>query len=519
MTLDDAIGQLICPALGMRRDAPDDPARVHAELDRYGWGGYIVFRDRADAWRDRLAALQARARRPLLIAADLEHGAGQQLLGASTFPSAQAFGATGDPETAYALGAWTAHEALACGVNWVLAPVADVTNNPRNPIINIRSFGGEPARVAAMVAAFVRGCQDQGALACAKHFPGHGDTSTDSHTRLGRVEAPRARLETVEFPPFRAAIAAGAASIMTAHLAVPALDDPGTPATLSRRILTGLLREDWGYAGLVVSDALVMGGITGGFAPDEAAVRAIAAGCDVLLMPPDASATHAALRAAVDDGRLSAERVFEAAARVRSAKAHLGAPRAPLPAEGPEALAERVATRAITLAHGAPPRPLPARVLAIAVDDGVPPERLAIWEAAVAPWAHRRVALDTDAAAWRALEAEAAEAELVVLGVFSAIQISKDRSLLPEALLAPLTRLSRAVPTIAISYSSPFLVAQLPEAIAWVLAYGSHPVQIRAAIAALRTGHFEGQLPVTLPTALPAAREGRDKPHDASHFA
>ncbi|HEY9721533.1 MAG TPA: glycoside hydrolase family 3 N-terminal domain-containing protein [Oscillatoriaceae cyanobacterium] len=521
MTLDEAIGQLICPALGMRRDPPYDAERVHAELDRYGWGGYIVFRDRAEAWRDRLAALQARARRPLLVASDLEHGAGQQLLGASTFPSAMAFGATDDPDNAYALGAWTAREALDFGVNWIFAPVADVTNNPLNPIINIRSFGGEPARVAAMVAAFVRGCQDQGALACAKHFPGHGDTETDSHTRLGSVNATRARLEAVEFPPFRAALDADVASIMTAHLAVPALDRPELPATLSRRILTDLLRGDWGYEGLIVTDALLMGGITRTLAPEEAAVQAIAAGCDVLLMPPDAPATFEALRSAVASGRLDEARIFEAAERVRAAKARVGRACAPLPTEPPGSLAQRVAEAAITLAKGALPTPLPARGLAIAVDDGVPPERLAVWEQAAAQWGvTRRVALTTTEAEWQDLEARAAQAGLLVIGVFSGIQISKDRSLLPEKLVGPLTRLARLRPAIVISFSSPFLVAQFPDAIAWLLAYGSHPAQITGAIARLRAGGgFNGKLPLTLPAILPPDTRGRQDPHDASHFA
>lgn len=520
LSLEEAVGQLICPTLYHGRLKDYDPAQALALLERCRWGGYIVFADEPEALKARLAPLKAASRLPLLVAADMEHGAGQHVKGLSVFPPLMAFGAADRPDQAYQLGAWTAQEALSVGVNWIFGPVADVTNNPHNPIINIRSFGGDPARVGAMVDAFVRGCQDHGALACAKHFPGHGDTDTDSHTRLGVVPASKERLEAVELPPFQAAIRAEVASIMTAHLAVPALDDPGVPATLSRTIIGGLLRERWGYDGLVVTDALVMGGITETLDPLEAAVRAIEAGCDMLLMPPRPVETYEAILRAVREGRLAEARVREAAARVLAAKAKVGHVTAPAPEGTPEALARSVARRSLTLARGAQDLKLPDRTLAIAVDDGAELDHLETWQRALAAQglaAGPTVSIETDEAAWGAIEAQAEAAEMVVLGVFSPIRIHKDRSLLPERMLAPLKRIAAKRPTVVVSFSSPFLVAQFPEAAGWLLAYGGRPVQIEAAVAALREGRgFGGRLPVTLPTRLEGATHGRQGPEDRS---
>jgi beta-N-acetylhexosaminidase len=518
MPLHQAVGQLICPTLFHGRDRHAyDPARALEALDQYGWGGYILFGDDREAVPQRLAPLQAHAPVPLLVAADMEHGAGQQVKGLSVFPPLMAFGAADQVRYAYELGAWTAREALSVGVNWIFGPVADVTNNPQNPIINIRSFGGDPARVAMLVDAFVRGCQDHGALACAKHFPGHGDTETDSHTRLGVVAASRERLEAVEFPPFQAAVKAGVASIMTAHLAVPALDDPGVPATLSRPIITGILREQWGYDGLVVTDALVMGGITETLDPLEAAVRATAAGCDMLLMPPDAVATHGAVLRAVEEGRLSEARVREALGRVLAAKARVGL-RGEAPGGSPDELARRVAREALTLARGEAGLRVPDGALAIAVDDGVELDRLDAWHQALREQGlkpGRTVSVETTEEEWSGVLAEAERAEMVVLGVFSPIRIHKDRSLLPARMLDPLQALSARKRTVVVSFSSPFLVSQFPQASAWVLAYGARPVQIEAAVTALRDGQgFTGRLPVTLPDHLAGATHGRQGPED-----
>ncbi|HEY9899794.1 MAG TPA: glycoside hydrolase family 3 protein [Pantanalinema sp.] len=526
LSLDAAVGQLVCPTLfgAQLGDRPYHAEAVALELERYGWGGYILFHAGQAQTRERLAALRAASRLPLLVAADMEHGAGQQIEGLSAFAPAMAFGAAGAPELAYRLGAWTAREALSVGVNWVLAPVADVTVDPLNPIIGIRSFGGDPARVAEMVAAFVRGCQDQGALACAKHFPGHGDTGTDSHTRLAAVMAPRARLEAVEWPPFRAAIASGVASIMSAHLALPGLGIDG-PATLSRAAMTGLLREELGFTGLIVSDALLMGGITTLATPAEAAVQAVLAGCDVLLMPPDPCAAHAALVSAVEDGTLGEARVYEAAERVLSAKRRLAVPGAPAPRGAARDLSLRVAREALTLAKGEQGAPLAKGTLCVGVDDGADPSRLSAWRRALDAHGlarHTIVSRDTTPSQWEALIQEAESAPGVLVGVFSPIRVSKDRSLLTEDLVSPLRAIAGRASTTVVSFSSPFLVAQLPEAQRWVLAYGAEPEQIEAAIDALGRGlPLPGTLPVTLPLEVPtpAARAFDERPPSGPAFA
>src|ERR1700739_3345873 len=231
--------------------------------------------------------LQAKSKLPLLIGADFERGAAMRLDAGTSFPTAMALAAGGTVQDAYTMCKVTALEARAVGIQWIYAPDADVNNNPANPIINARSFGEDPARVAEFVKEFVRGVEENGALATAKHFPGHGDTASDSHIDLPVIQANRDRLERLELVPFRAAIAAGASSIMTGHLSVPALEpDPNTPATLSSKILTDLLRKELRFEGLVVTDAMDMGGITVRYAPGVAAVRAFEAGADALLMPP-----------------------------------------------------------------------------------------------------------------------------------------------------------------------------------------------------------------------------------------
>src|SRR5450755_474094 len=269
--------------------------------------------------------LQAKSKLPLIIGADFERGAGMRLDEGTSFPTAMALAAGGKPADAYTMGKLTALEARAVGIQWVYAPVADVNNNPGNPIINTRSFGEDPQRVAEFVSAFVRGVEENGGLATAKHFPGHGDTAADSHIDLPVIRADKDRLENLELVPFRSAISAGVGSIMTGHLSIPALEpDPNTPATLSPHILTGLLREELGYQGIVVTDAMDMGGITVRYAPGDAAVRAILAGVDALLMPPVPDAAFEALQAAVKSGHISIERLDASVRRILEAKARLG---------------------------------------------------------------------------------------------------------------------------------------------------------------------------------------------------
>lgn len=271
--------------------------------------------------------MQRLARIPLLVGADFERGASMRVSDTPKYPHLMAYGAANEPELTKALGMATAREARALGVHWVFAPVADVNNNPDNPIINIRSFGENPADVASQVRAFLEGAHSDSAhrvLTTVKHFPGHGDTAVDSHMGLAQLTADRARMDAVELVPFRAAIDSGVDAVMTAHMAVPAYEEEEIPATVSPKILTGLLREQLKFTGLVVTDAMDMQGLAKQFDPGEAAVRAISAGADVLLMPPDAETALKAVLAAVRSGRLTEKRINESVLRVLSAKARVG---------------------------------------------------------------------------------------------------------------------------------------------------------------------------------------------------
>jgi beta-glucosidase len=299
----------------------------NAELQRLlaaGVGGVILLGGSATELQLRCAQLGRWGGQPLLLCADVEEGVGQRFPGASWLVPPLGLGMLHSRDRQRALhlaeryGRCTGREARALGLNWVLAPVCDVNNNPANPVINVRAWAEQPAAAAELVAAFCRGLQAEGVLGCAKHFPGHGDTCSDSHLELPLLPHDRQRLEAIELPPFRAAIAAGVATVMTAHLLLPALD-PQRPATLSAAVLTGLLRQELGFNGLVVTDALMMEAISANYGPGEAAVLALEAGADLVLMPADADAAIAALVAAVQGGRLSRERLEASAQRRRTA--------------------------------------------------------------------------------------------------------------------------------------------------------------------------------------------------------
>ncbi|MCP9943272.1 glycosyl hydrolase family 3 [Cyanobium sp. ATX 6E8] len=316
-------------------------AQLRALLEA-GAGGVILLGGSAAEVALRCAQLRRWAGQPLLLCADVEEGVGQRFDGATWLVPPLALGRLyrQEPQRAIALaeryGRCTGRDARALGLNWVLGPVCDVNNNPANPVINVRAWGDDPASAGALAAAFVRGAQSEKVLACAKHFPGHGDTSSDSHLTLPLLPHSRDRLAAIELPPFEQAIAAGVASVMTAHLMLPALD-PERPATLSRPVLTGLLREQLGFGGLVVTDALVMEAITSRYGAGEAAVLALEAGADLVLMPADAAAAIAAIAEAVHSGRLSRDQLEASAERRRRALACCAEPAA---APDPEAAAQ-----------------------------------------------------------------------------------------------------------------------------------------------------------------------------------
>ncbi len=276
---------------------------------------------------DLLNRLQGDSKLPLLIAADFELGVSNRLNGTTAFPNAMAIGATGRLEYAEAFGRITGEEARAIGVHWNFFPVADVNSNPDNPIINTRSFGEDPQQVGDFVSAYIRGAHSAGLLTTAKHFPGHGDTATDSHLGLAQVTGDRARLESVELRPFRKAIEAGVDSVMVAHVSVPALDsNPNAVATVSPEIVGHLLKQQLHFPGIVITDALDMGALTRLYLSDigREAVDAFKAGNDMLLIPPDLDAAYQAMLKAVQSGEIPQSRVDESVLKILRVKASLG---------------------------------------------------------------------------------------------------------------------------------------------------------------------------------------------------
>jgi beta-glucosidase-like glycosyl hydrolase len=357
----------------------DDQQAIERALAQ-GAGGFIVFGGPADEVRKLTDQLQSASSVPLLIGADLERGAGQQFRGATPLPPAAAIGWLDDPGVTRRAGALTGQEALALGVNWVYAPDADVDLEPLNPIVGTRSFGTSAEHVADHVSAWVQGCHDGGALACAKHFPGHGRTTADSHAELTRVNATRAELEH-DLTPFRAAVKAGVDSMMTAHVSYPAYDASGTPATLSPRILQDLLRDKLEFDGIVVTDALNMKGVhVDGSGEARAGVLAVQAGCDALLYPDDVDKVAEALERAAGK-QLANVRIDDALRHIEQAAAHAAGRRAPSAAYGTDADAEwalDLAQRTLQTVRGTPR--LGEDVVLFTIDDDVggphsPPER------------------------------------------------------------------------------------------------------------------------------------------------
>jgi beta-glucosidase-like glycosyl hydrolase len=492
VTLDQKIGKLFSVPIRVLND------EVIRHVRDNHVGGVIWSQSTTEAARSGNAHLQSLAKEPLLISADLEAGLGMRFTDATWWPPAMALAATGDPSLAEEQARVTAVEGRAIGINHILAPVCDVNVDPRNPVINTRSFGENSQRVAQYAEAFVRGIESEGVLATAKHFPGHGDTHVDSHRSLPVLGVSRERLERVELVPFRAAIAAGAGSVMIGHLAVPALDPTpisvrssfenvwgtehhevtqrGTmPATLSKPVMD-LLRRDLGFDGLIVSDAFDMGGLAAHFDPGEAAVRALEAGEDQILYSADTDAAIAAVKEAVRSGRLPMSRIEESCERVRRAAARSAAGSPPLPrTQGITAM--DIARRAITLVRDDRGLlPLTAKSLAVRVFSDEP--------------------LDY---ALEALSAGCAigQADVILLLLGMRPRSGAGRISVPEEA----RRIAEQFPhkTIAVSFGSPYILGELGEISTFVCAWGIQPVLQVAAMEAVQ-GKFAmtGRLPVTV---------------------
>lgn len=484
--------------------------------------------------------LQARSRIPLIVASDLEDGGPGMRLnhtyslpglapqgGGTAFPPTMALGAAGSETLAFEVGRATGQEARAVGVHLDFAPVLDVNSNPENPVIGTRSLGGEPEAVARLGVAFIRGLGAGGALATGKHFPGHGDTRTDSHETLPVVRGDVAALGARELVPFRAAVEAGVDAIMTAHVALPDILGPeAPPATLSPEVLTDLLRRDLGFRGLVITDALRMAAISERYGDGEAAVRALEAGTDILLMPGDATEALDAIEAAVAQGRLTETRIRASTHRVLTAKARAGLHRErfvdleavdDVVGSGEHlALADSVARAGIVLLRdpaglfaGLPGDSLRILSVTVASERNLPAGRA--FEAALVEAGHTveavRIPADADARAAEALRDRLAPADVVVLGLYLPTAAGVDRDVLSPALRAVFRQSARTRPTLAVLQGSPYVTAAVPAEASILLAWGGWEVSQRAAAdALLGASEVTGRLPVDLPTGETTGR-------------
>ena len=466
-----------------------------------------------------LNQMQKLAKTPLLVASDFERGASMRVTGGTRFPHSMAFGAANDLAATRYEGLVAAREARALGIHWIFAPVADVNNNPANPIINLRSYGEDPEQVSRHVAAFIEGAhadKDSRVLVSAKHFPGHGDTEVDSHLGLPRLEVPRERLDALELKPFERAIALGVDSIMTAHMAVPALEPSGIPATVSPKILTSLLRDELKFKGLIVTDSMAMQGLTMLFDSGEGPVRAVMAGADVLLMPPDPDKAIRAVIGAVEGGRISRQRLEQSVTRVLAAKISLGLSNKKklvnLDAisnalDSPEAAekAQAVADHAVTLVRNQ------GDVLPLAPgSNGSRPCLIVVTERRISQFGQRTIqefqrrapggriiSLDTS------LPLPALEATAGYTGACAAIVAASFASISADLKdVKPfLDALSRGpVPLVLLPFENPYLLTSVPNAAAFLATFSSSlPSEVAAVKALFGEIPITGHTPVTIP--------------------
>jgi beta-N-acetylhexosaminidase len=531
LSLEEKVGQLLFTTYHGSFSATDSAAyaQMMHDINDLHAGGFItithgsplgIVKSQAYPTAVLTNQLQAKSKLPLLIGADFERGTAMRLDEGTSFPTAMAVAAAGNPKDAYTMGKITALEARAVGVHWIYAPDADVNSNPGNPIINTRSFGEDPTRVSEYVAEFIRGVQENGGMATAKHFPGHGDTTADSHIDLPVVKADRERLEHLELVPFRAAIAAGVASIMTGHLNVPALEpDQNTPATLSLNILTGLLRKQLGFQGLVVTDAMDMGGITVRFAPGDAAVRAFLAGADALLMPPVPDAAYDALLAAAKSGQISRARLDESVRRILQAKARLGldksrlvdldALNAKFGSVAWQKESQEISDRGITLLRDTPHRlpldgtkPLRGLLVSLYADPEPYPGEDLERELRTRFDSLTTFRADTKFARADTLKLPSPDSyDVIVLALFVRVSDRKGDVDVPADQIPLIQQIYKAgKPVITAGLGSPYLIERFPEAETWISAFGiSDVAQISIARALFGQIPLRGHLPATIP--------------------
>ena len=555
MSLDEKIGQLISVGINatfLNQDSDAFQSLKHQIEDNH-IGGIVLFRGPVYETVILVNRMQQLARYPLLISADLEAGSGMRFDDTINFPWNMAVAATGNPDYARRQGEVTAREARALGVQHVFAPVVDVNNNAANPVINVRSYGEDPADVARFAVAFTQGAQSSGVIATAKHFPGHGDTAVDSHRGLPEINVTRERLNSVELVPFEAAVKAGIGSVMVGHIALPQIDSTSIkplptnvktkpidtdeageiieqkatmPATMSP-VMGSILRNDLKFQGMIVTDALSMSGLTIYFTQDEAAVRALEAGADMLLKPADVDAAFRGVRDAVKNGRLTEKRIEESARKILAAKYDLGLVNQRVtPIEtidrtvsSREAgmLANEIAEHAITLVRDEdkliPLRSLKpdAKILNIAITNG--DDRLVVAGPFVSRLAHSGRKVDTvtlddrssDREVQKAIEL-AKSADLIIASLYGRVRSGQVKSAgLPDSGTQVLNAvIGSKTPIIGISFGNPYLLQNFSGLRTYLVTYGDMPsLQQAAARAVLGEIDVVGKLPISLPGLYP----------------
>ena len=553
MSLDEKIGQLIYVGLNatfLNQDSEAFKALRHQVVDNHV-GGIILFRGPVYESVVLVNRMQELAKEPLLISADLEAGSGMRFDDTVSFPWNMAIAATGKPDYARRAGELTGREARAMGIQQIYAPVSDVNNNAANPVINVRSYGEDPADVARFVAAFVQGAQHAGVIATAKHFPGHGDTATDSHRGLPEIDVTRERLNAVELVPFRAAVDAGVGAVMTGHIGLPLIDSTaiqplprdvkikatdttddgeiitaGTMPTTLSPVMNSMLRNDLHFDGLIVTDAMSMSGLTIYFTQEEASVRAIEAGADLLLKPADPDAGLRGVRDAVKKGRLTEARIEQSARKVLAAKYDLGLAQqriTPLDQIDQEVagkraleLADDIADDAITLVKN-DAKLLPwtrspnAKVFNLAITNG--DDRLFITQPFVGAMSRGGVKMETTVLDDRSSDQEVAKAiekasaaDVIIVSMYGRVRTGQARSVaLPEPGTKALNELiEKNARLIGISFGNPYILMSFPKLKTYLVAYGDMPsLQEAAAESLLGRNNIKGRLPISLPGMYP----------------
>jgi beta-N-acetylhexosaminidase len=520
MSLEEKAAQMVCVFTFSHYFASDDDRwkELVRLVTKRKIGGFVFSEGAVYAYPVYANKLQKLSDTPLLISTDFERGPGMRVEESTMLPRAMAVAATRDIRLSYQAGYITAIEGRALGVHQNYAPVADVNENPKNPVINTRAFGSDPVLVADMTAAFVRGTQDGGMIATVKHFPGHGNTEIDSHIGSPSVDAPRERWEANDLMPFRSALHAGALSVMTGHIITPSYDRSNTPASISSALTTDLLRTSLGFSGLVVTDAMNMRGISRNYSNDEAAVLAVRAGNDVVLMPPDADGAIDAIVRAVKRGEITEARIDESVRRILKAKQWAGldtnrfvdiANVSDAVATAPHlALAKEIAQKSITVL-GNKERLLPLtlsrtkKIVDIAFTEKENQSEGRAFHRAVQR-SHRaseflKIDLRSNAMEYATVLEKAKTADVLLLHFY--VEAHSRLTYLPVQFAECVKKLlAMGIPTVAVSFGNPYIVLEFPSVENYVCAYGSSDASIDAAAEIIFGDEpAEGKLPITIP--------------------